>query len=306
MRKTHRFLLVFYQMEPILTHFLGEIPADSEKNPPENPHSCDAWNALGYRYYADKQYKQALQAFSDAVHLSDQYHHYIHYECSATHFLLAKVLMHKENWSEAKAELEAAIFQDHGNVPALAARVWIAERIDNNPQDSAKFTQQLRRFQPGYIVPTRWRDIADYDGALADDSAWNAAIKYKDYQLVVRSETARDVARKLTAENPRESTKLLSQLLDNPRAWRHYGEALMKAELPEAHEVLEKAKEEHAKWHAAYHRAAATHRFNRALAYEALGEVLLAWQECAKAADIDKHWQVAKDNAERLGKLACA
>ncbi|MBM3618894.1 MAG: hypothetical protein FJX23_10195 [Alphaproteobacteria bacterium] len=109
----------------------------------------------------------------------------------------------------------------------------------------------------------------------------------------------------MIAQDPQKAVELLSQVLDTPRAWRHYGEALMKSgQMPEVKEALDKAEIEHKRWHSAYHRAAASHRLNRGLAYEALGDAVMAWQECAKAADIDKDWQLAKEQAERLAKAA--
>lgn len=77
-------------------------------------------------------------------------------------------------------------------------------------------------------------------------------------------------------------------------------------QMAEAKVALDKAEVEHKRWHSAYHRAAASHRINRGLTYEKLGNLVLAWQECAKAADINKDWQVAKEQAERLSKLAMA
>ncbi|MBM3618395.1 MAG: hypothetical protein FJX23_07600, partial [Alphaproteobacteria bacterium] len=170
-------------MKPIFTQFLNDFPLffdeKSTKNAQKNPHSCDDWNALGCEAFEAGNYPTALKFFSDAIHLSDQYHHYIHYECAAVYILRAKWHMEHENWDAAKADLAAAIFQDHGAPQALALRIWIAEHIDNNPQESAKFTQQLSRFAPDYLVPARWREVGDYSGMLADDSAWQTAIRHK-------------------------------------------------------------------------------------------------------------------------------
>lgn len=298
-------------MNPLPTQFLTDFPLFLDENSPKNagpkPHSCDYWNDLGCADFAIGNYASSLQSFDNAVYLSDKYHHYIHYECAAVYILRARLHLQNENWDAAKSDLNSAIFQDHGAVPAMALSAWIAERIEKDSRSLLRLNQGIRRFEKDYIVPTRWRYVADYRGMLADDSAWINAVKHKDFPLLCLSQTLHDAALSEMGCNPEKAAELLAQVLVTPRAWRHYGEALMKCgKYAEAKIALDEAEVEHKRWHSAYHRVAATHRLNRGLTYEKLDNVLLAWQECAKAADIDKDWSDAKNAGERLAKVACA
>lgn len=297
-------------MQPLPTQFLTDFPLflheNELKNTGSKPHSCDYWNDLGCAAFTAGDFRKSLQAFDNSVYLSDKFHHYIHYECAATYILRARLHMQNKHFDLAKTDLNSAIFQDHNSESALLLRIWIAERIDNNRDDAAAYLKQLQRISPNAVAPARWQKTRDYRGILAEDSAWIRAVAHKDYALNMPSITAHDAALQQMEENPANAAELLSQVLRHPRAWRHYGEALMRAgRLEEAMEALNKAEKQHQLWHSAYHRAAAVHRLNRGLAYEKTGDVLLAWQECAKAADIDKHWQVAKEQTARLSQLAC-
>ncbi len=82
-----------------------------------HPASSDAYNALGVTHALRQQWPEALAAFDAAVMLTNQYHHYIHYHCSALHILRAE-------WAQddaaREAAIKAALFQDHTNVRALA------------------------------------------------------------------------------------------------------------------------------------------------------------------------------------------
>ncbi len=93
---------------PALSHFLQS-----------NPSSSDGYNALGILHALREDWPAALAAFEAAVMLTNQYHHYIHYTCSAVHTLRAE-------WARDEATrtaaIAAALFQDHTNARILALR----------------------------------------------------------------------------------------------------------------------------------------------------------------------------------------
>lgn len=296
-------------MESLLTHFLGELPADIDAALEENPHSCDLWNAKGCAAYTAKDYAEAKGAFDKAILLSNQYHHYIHYECAATLIARARWHLAGEDWQAARQDLDAAVFQDHGSAAALLMRAWLAARAGDEAsarQDIA----QAQRYNPkakDLRLPDDWIGAPRYDRALATDLAWRQSIRLPGYASIPRGVSAHDKGVALLASNPAEAAHILAGQLSHPRAWRHYGMALVASgEREKAKEALDGAAEQHHAWHMAYHRAAATHHLNRAFAHQALGDSLLAWQDAMKAADIDKNWDVAREWRNAFSAEACA
>lgn len=293
----------------MLTTFLGGLPDDITAALQRDPHSCDLWNAKGCADFANTLSNAAQEAFTRAIRLSDQYHHYIHYECAATFIASARWHLANEAWDAARVDLDAAIFQDHGSLSALLLRAWLSER-EGKLEQAERDVAQAKRYNPkaaDICIPSDWIGAPRYDRALATDFAWVQAIRLPEYPMAAASMTMHDKAFALLPAKPADAVALLVSQRSHPRAWRHYGMALAAAGRREgAREALDEAVRQHHAWHMAYHRAAATHRLNRALAYHTQGQDVLAWQDASKAADIDKGWNLAKEWRDKLAQKACA
>lgn len=264
---------------------------------------------MGCAAFSDQRLEDALQAFSHAVTLSDQYHHYIHYECAAAHITRARWFLTEKNYPNALEDLDAAVFQDHGSVTALLLRAWL-HRLGGNETGMQKDLAQIQRYHADDSVSLSndWQSVPAYTRALASDAAWNAAILLPGFHMNDQPITVHDEALEALKDNDfSRAIALFRSHLKHPRAWRHYGDALMKkGDIALAKEALDTAVDQHKAWHIAYHRAAASHRLNRSLCYAAMGNILLAWQEASKAADIDKNWDVAKNLRDQYALEACS
>ena len=78
-------------------------------------HVCDFWNARGNAAFIQQEWEQALEAYGHATALSYQYHHYIHFDCSALHTERAYLHLAADNMEQAKSDIREAVFQDHNN-----------------------------------------------------------------------------------------------------------------------------------------------------------------------------------------------
>lgn len=120
-----------------------------------HPASSDGYNALGIAHALQTHWPQALQAFNHAVFLSNQYHHYIHYLCSAVHTLCA------ESASDAvarEAAISAALFQDHTNARILALQA----------------AQPLPHYEHALWEDSEWPQNIRVPQGVMTDTAWNS------------------------------------------------------------------------------------------------------------------------------------
>ena len=118
----------------------------------KHPESSDAYNALGIAHALQQQWQEALTAFDAAVMLSNQYHHFVHYICSAIHTARAE-------WTEGPAREEAiraALFQDHTNPRTLALQKGASlPRYDRPMWEDAEWPGRIRALK-GTIAATTW------------------------------------------------------------------------------------------------------------------------------------------------------
>ncbi|MEQ9115433.1 MAG: tetratricopeptide repeat protein [Rickettsiales bacterium] len=84
----------------------------------ENPKDSDAYNNLGVLNFEFGNYSQSLKDLSKAISINSQYHHHIHFFCSAIYTYLGHIHLIKKDKSGANSFYEKAIFQDHQNKEA--------------------------------------------------------------------------------------------------------------------------------------------------------------------------------------------
>ncbi len=90
-------------------------PAISGKPDEKLIHCCDWWNELGKAAFAREDWAVATEAFTNAIALSYQYHHYIHFDCSALFTQRAQLHLAAGNSGQALQDIKEAVFQDHNN-----------------------------------------------------------------------------------------------------------------------------------------------------------------------------------------------
>jgi len=81
----------------------------------QNPKDSDAYNNLGVLNFEFGNYKQSLKDLSKAISINSQYHHHIHYFCSAIYTYLGHINLLQKKTSNAIECYKKAIFQDHQN-----------------------------------------------------------------------------------------------------------------------------------------------------------------------------------------------
>lgn len=129
-----------------LAHFVAAHPASS-----------DGYNALGMIHALNQNWPQALQAFDNAVFLTNQYHHYIHYTCSAVHTLRAESA---PDIATRDAAIKAALFQDHTNIRILALQAG----------------NSLPDYNHALWLDTDWPKVIRPPHGQIADTAWNSGI----------------------------------------------------------------------------------------------------------------------------------
>ena len=234
-----------------------------------NPSNCDVWHAIGHARRLQGKLPEAMEAYSNAVDVAYRYHSIIHFEHSAACLQRALLLFSMGEEERAKADVAMAIFQDHGNEPALLlqANGWqrgmeIPE-YESNRMTAVACEEEIRR-QPYH-----------YDDLLPYQQAHDKAIYYwrhghNEHAIGLMSE-------------------MLKQNTNYAMAWHH--RALMFLELNDPRQALadlDKSIEAGEKWHSAYHHDASLHHFHRGQLQLQQGDVDMAMMDFTKALDIDK------------------
>ncbi len=97
----------------------------------EDPKDSDALNNLGVLNYEFGNYKQSLKDLTKAITLNSQYHHLIHFFCSAIYSYIGHIYFLQEKYVEAISQYEQAFFQDHENAEAILALKKLARKLSN-------------------------------------------------------------------------------------------------------------------------------------------------------------------------------
>lgn len=94
-----------------------------------NPKDSNAYNNLGVLNYEFGNYQQSLKDLTKAININTQYHHHIHYFCSAIYTYLGHINYIKEKYERACFYYEKAIFQHHDNNEANFVLYKILEKF---------------------------------------------------------------------------------------------------------------------------------------------------------------------------------
>lgn len=244
-----------------------------EKGVGKHPNHCDLWHAYGHTLREKGNLDEALQAYSRAIDLALRYHPLIHFECSAQFLQRAMLHLQMREQERAQADLDAALFQDHGNQSALhlKAHGW-------NPQNP----------------PPK------YESNLMTETAWHnetSRVQSELYQLPAHQQEHDKAIYFFRHNNMRAAFVIIGDLLKQhpsyPMAWHH--RALMFLHIGEtrqAYDDLNAAISRAESWHEGYHYSAALHYLHRGQLYAQMNQPEMALTDYDKALQLEKHFAV--------------
>ena len=235
------------------------------------PANCDLWHAMGHAHRQQGRNDEAIEAYTKAIDIAYRYHAPIHFECSAQFTLRAVLHFEMGEHEKAKADLEAAIFQDHEN--------HVAQNLKMN----------------GY---TRGMQVQEYTHDLMTETAWHFETSRKHTEIgeLQPYQQQHDKAiyfyrHGLMKEAVATLSMLLKQQPNYPMAWHHRAEMyLVMNERRQAYADINRAIEESHLWHEGYHYNAALHHLHRGLVYAQTGQPEMAMMDFSKALDLHKHF----------------
>lgn len=240
-----------------------------EKGVGKYPNHCDLWHAYGHTLRDQGNHDEALQAYSRAIDLALRYHPLIHFECSAQYLQRAMLHLQMREQEKAKQDLDAALFQDHGNQSALhlKANGW---NKDNPPPK--------------------------YDNNLMTETAWHnetSRVQSELYQLQAHQQEHDKAVYFFRHNNMRAAFVIIGDLIkqrpDYAMAWHH--RALMFLHIGEtrqAYDDLNSAISAAESWHESYHYNAALHHLHRGQLYAETGQPEMALNDYEKALQLEK------------------
>ena len=236
----------------------------------KNPSNCDVWHAIGHARRLQSKMAEAMEAYSNAIDVAYRYHSIIHFEHSAACLQRALLLFSMGEEEKAKADVTMAIFQDHGNEPALMLQQNGWQRGIELPEYTSN------RITAVACEEEIRRKAHHFEALLPYQQAHDKAIYYwrhghNEHAIGLMSE-------------------MLKQNTDYAMAWHH--RALMFLELGDTRQALadlDKAIQAGEKWHANYHRDASMHHFHRGQLQMEQGDIDMAMMDFTKAIDIDKN-----------------
>lgn len=224
-------------------------------------------------------YERALEELNKAVTLSDQYHHYYHYQGSYQYTLLAECHAYLDELGEALAAYKKAVFQDHTNPRALMG----LKAVENNqplPLGLPEYTRMVEYdsdlshyiFLPGErpLKPEKTHTAPEENNASSLYDAAIHAINKKD------TDKAREYFILTLKLNPEHSKAAfgLGRIAFEKHAYR---DALV---------WIKKACAMLSEEHDAYHWTSSFHRLWRGEVYEAMGDADMAIADYSKAIDL--------------------
>ncbi len=237
---------------------------------PTHELNSDVANAKGIKFALEEKWKMAEVMFERATSISNQYHHYIHYTCSAIYTLAAEVMHILEQPDTVSPLIKSALFQDHTNARALAMQAGEFSKLPLYDVDLATDAQWMHAI--------RLPDASHQKSATTSllDEAYRA-ISRGEYQIAI---AALRVARTTTPD--------ISASGKMPRLLMHHARArLGLKQYKEALSAITQAIESAKIWHHTYHRQAALHRLHLGRAMAMQGNWLMACDHFRQALDID-------------------
>ena len=252
------------------------------------PHHCDLWHARGHCYLADGEPAKAIEAYSQAITLGYLYHPLIHFESSTCHWNRAQLHWREGNVAAARAYCDAAIFQDHRNIPALLLRRFLAHQSGDArmvEKDSRALIHLGIALPPLEAAPT----LPDYTEALPTFAAWDHAIglfkKPGIHPPLTVSEALHDEA--FATQSSAMMEAAARALPQHPLPARHLSQWAMRAQQWDtARHWADQAITRLKPWHERYHEQAAMHHLHRGLVFTQQGEFSLAANDSRKAKDL--------------------
>lgn len=235
--------------------------------------NADRMNARGILYARKGQLAEAQNSFEEAVSVSSQYHHYVHYTCSAIYTLAAELTAQFNDQRSVQGLLKAALFQDHTNARALAMQQGNFKNPPAYERDLATDEAWRHAIRLPHIAPP------SSDTSSLHDEAY-ACIRRGEYKMAL---AALRVARNITPD--------MSATGKMPRLLLHHAQARAdQFQLKEALAAIKHAIESAQKWHDLYHRQSSLHRLHLGRVLALQDEWELACEHFRQAIDLNpKH-----------------